>query len=62
MTDTYKKYLYNQFREVYPFDGVPINIYMKGKERKERTFSSSPHEYAHRHEDESEEEMDEDEC
>lgn len=33
MIDTYKKYLYNQFREVYPFTGVPISFHLKGKKR-----------------------------
>lgn len=33
MTETYKKYLYNQFREVYGFTGVPILIHLKGKEK-----------------------------
>lgn len=33
MTETYKKYLYNQFRETYHFSGVPIVLYLKGKER-----------------------------
>jgi GTPase len=59
MTDTYKKYLYNQFREVYPFDGVPINIYMKGKERKERPFSESSRQVEHHHEEEDEQEYEE---
>lgn len=36
MIESYKKYLYNQFREAYGFVGVPISIYMKGKERKEK--------------------------
>lgn len=31
MTETYKKYLYNQFREAYGFSGVPISLYLKGK-------------------------------
>lgn len=31
MTETYKKYLYNQFRETYGFLGVPITIHLKGK-------------------------------
>lgn len=34
MTDTYKKYLYNQFRETYSFLGLPIEIYLRGKKRK----------------------------
>lgn len=31
MTETYRKYIYNQFREHYGFLGVPILIHMKGK-------------------------------
>lgn len=57
MTEPYKKYLYNQFREIYPFDGVPINIYMKGKERKKQTSRSYP---AQDHEAFDEEEFAED--
>lgn len=33
MTETYKKYLYNQFRDVYGFLGVPISLHLKGKKR-----------------------------
>ena len=40
MTDSYKKYIYNQLREVYPFTGVPIRLYMKGK--KQRTERPPP--------------------
>lgn len=35
MTDTYKKYIYNQFREAYSFSGLPIEIYLRGKKRKD---------------------------
>lgn len=31
MLDTYKKYLYNQFRETYKFTGVPIVFRLKGR-------------------------------
>lgn len=31
MTDSYKKYIYNQFREAYGFTGVPLLIHMKSK-------------------------------
>lgn len=31
MTESYKKYLYNQFREAYGFTGVPLLIHLKGK-------------------------------
>lgn len=49
MTDTYKRYLYNKFREVYPFSGTPLKILLKGKVEKKgssqgaREFSP-PHE------------------
>ncbi len=33
MTETYKKYLYNQFRETYGFLGVPILMHLKGKSK-----------------------------
>lgn len=33
MTESYKKYLYNQFREKYGFMGVPILMYLKGKKK-----------------------------
>ena len=36
MVESYKKYLYNQFREVYQFAGLPIGIYLKGKKKKAR--------------------------
>lgn len=36
MTESYRKYLYNQLRETYGFEGVPIKLYLKGKEKKER--------------------------
>jgi len=36
MTDTYKKYLYNQFRETYGFEGVPILMHLKGKDKTKR--------------------------
>lgn len=32
MVDSYKKYLYNQFREQYGFLGVPIVFHLKGKD------------------------------
>lgn len=41
MLESYKKYLYNQFRETYGFTGVPINLYLKGKPKKERTGAKS---------------------
>lgn len=36
MIESYKKYLINQFRELYPFTGVPIRFFLKGKPKKER--------------------------
>lgn len=35
MTDTYKKYLYNQFRETYQFTGVPLLFHLKGKAKRQ---------------------------
>jgi GTP-binding protein len=35
MTDTYKKYMINQFREEYGFAGVPLLFSLKGKHRKD---------------------------
>lgn len=39
MTETYKKYIYNQFREAYNFLGLPLEIYLKGKKPKEQRDS-----------------------
>lgn len=36
MVDSYKKYLYNQFRETYGFTGMPLEIHLKGKKRDKR--------------------------
>lgn len=33
MTESYRKYLYNQFRETYGFTGVPITLHLKGKQK-----------------------------
>ena len=33
MLESYKKYLYNQFRETYGFLGVPILLHLKGKQK-----------------------------
>jgi GTPase len=44
MIDSYKKYLYNQFRETYAFSGVPITMHLRGKPkltREERQDKSS---------------------
>lgn len=35
MTETYKKYLINQFREVYAFTGVPLTFTLRGKKGKD---------------------------
>lgn len=40
MSESYRKYLYNQFRETYAFTGAPINLYLKGKEKRERPEST----------------------
>lgn len=33
MTEGYKKYLYNQFRDAYTFSGVPLEMHLKGKKK-----------------------------
>jgi GTP-binding protein len=59
ITDTYKKYLYNQFRETYKFLGMPIRFYFKGKEKREKP-TSSPHSASsfHKGDEEDEGELD----
>lgn len=42
MLESYKKYLYNQFREVYAFTGVPITMHLKGKAKRERPEHPKP--------------------
>lgn len=36
LTDTYKRYLLNQFREQWHFTGAPLNFYVKGKKEATR--------------------------
>ncbi|MEI8365691.1 MAG: ribosome biogenesis GTPase Der [Parachlamydiaceae bacterium] len=50
MTETYRKYIYNQFREAYSFEGLPIEIYLKGKKRKDKGPGSSGEEDEFPHE------------
>ncbi len=42
MVESYKKYLYNQFRETYAFTGMPIRMYLKGKEKRENDGGREP--------------------
>jgi len=42
MTDTYKKYLLNQFRESYGFLGAPLILTLKGRKRDEEHPTSPP--------------------
>lgn len=50
MTETYKKYIYNQFRDTYVFSGVPILMHLKGKpkatkeQRQEKEAAQEVHE------------------
>jgi|688.fasta_scaffold43367_3 GTP-binding protein len=57
MIDSYKKYLYNQFRETYGFTGVPILMNLRGKPQKSKAerLDAESHE-THSHESEGEEE------
>jgi len=34
LTDTYKRYIYNQFRQTYNFTGLPIRLIVKGKKKR----------------------------
>lgn len=36
LADTYRKYLYNQFRKTFPFLGVPVYFLLRGKEESRR--------------------------
>jgi len=57
MVESYKKYLYNQFRETYAFTGVPIALHLKGKTKKDRVRDSrDPGITSQQHEDHGEEE------
>ena len=35
MLDSYRKYLLNQFRELHPFPGYPLQLYLRGKKGKD---------------------------
>jgi GTPase len=39
MVESYKKYLYNRFREEYGFSGIPLVFRLKGKQRTQREKS-----------------------
>jgi len=41
MIETYKKYLINQFREMYGFLGAPIQFFLKGRNNKAKEEASS---------------------
>lgn len=43
MTESYRKYLYNQFRETYGFSGLPIALHLKGKQKtKKQSHANEP--------------------
>lgn len=47
MQESYKKYLFNQFREAFDFEGVPLQFHLKNrskKDRQERGATSLPEE------------------
>lgn len=54
MTETYKKYLYNQFRETYGFLGVPISLHLKGKPKTKEERAERPKATPQPHEEEEE--------
>jgi GTPase len=49
MAGSYKKYLYNQFRETYPFPGVPLLFHLKGKKKRDKPTDNPPLQAAHKH-------------
>ena len=58
MIESYKKYLYNQFRETYGFTGVPLLMHLKGKPKatKDQRLELQAKHSSHEHEHETEEE------
>lgn len=48
--DSYKRYLYNQFRATYGFSGAPVIFHLKGKKREKRELPPKPRP-AHVHEE-----------
>jgi GTPase len=42
MLESYRKYIYNQFREMYGFTGVPIRLFLKGKEKRDKPTDTPP--------------------
>ena len=61
MVDSYQKYLYNQFREIYKFTGVPILFHLKGRVRREQPPGGpkpAPSLYDHSPKDTEEEDFD----
>ncbi|MCE2983373.1 MAG: ribosome biogenesis GTPase Der [Parachlamydia sp.] len=60
MIDSYKKYLYNQFREVYAFTGVPIQMHLRGKPKRERPDDGQPRKKVVREANKPEDDFEED--
>jgi GTP-binding protein len=63
MMESYKKYLYNQFREAYGFLGLPITFHLKGKKKAQEERSLKPKPPSRKeasHKDEEHEEIEED--
>lgn len=53
MADSYRRYLYNQFRETYKFPGVPLLFHLRGKAKKERPENSPKPAFVPRQEEDS---------
>ncbi|MDP1835204.1 MAG: ribosome biogenesis GTPase Der [Chlamydiales bacterium] len=51
MMASYKRYLYNQFRDKYGFEGAPVFFYLKGKKKEKRELKVKPIPPAHFHDD-----------
>lgn len=56
MQDSYQKYLINQFRENFPFQGVPLVFRLKKRERENRNLGTNNREDEHEHSQEEEQE------
>jgi GTP-binding protein len=49
MIDSYKKYLLNSFREVYPFPGYPLELHLRGKKQRDMTHQHVEERFDRRH-------------
>lgn len=60
MQDSYQKYLINQFRENFPFQGVPLVFRLKKRAREDRSLGTNNRKDEHDTHEEEQENLDED--